>query len=1203
MRLPQLVLSLCGVLTSTVATASSVNGVYGHSGKQGVLCSQCHNPQATAVIAPSLTLLMGGTPVSSPLSVVAGTRVSFTVELTGGPGSYGGTNIATDKGTLQPSSSLLIARTNPSDNMVELTHGDKQAFASGKASWPFVWTAPALAGTATLWIAAQSVNGDMSSTGDQQVAMVQSITITPANQPPTVATPATAAIASPTTVTLNVLGADDTGESGLSYTWSAVGPAGAPAVTFSANGTHDSSTTTATIGRSGAYTFTARIADAQAGAVTSATSFSSAATYTRLAVTPPSRTLAIGNQLTLTTQAIDQFNQPMTAPTGTVSWSVPSGAGTITSSGVYTAPSAIGTYTVSATLSSKSGTSTITVVNGSPPTVAAAATAVPSGNTAFTVSVLGSDDGGEGLLKYTWAATTAPGAVTFSANNSNAAKHAVAQLSRAGAYTFTVTLTDAAGLSVTSTVSATVTSAFTSLAVTPALVTVQPLKTAQLTASALDQFSRTMPATGAVSWLSFGGGTLSASGEFQAGSTLGGPFEVRATMGGRSASAQVTIANNGIPVITQPPSATPAAVTSRTTRLRVIADDEAGEAGLKYRWEATGPSEVAFAPNDSNAAKLSTATFAQAGSYGLTVTVSNAAGKSASASFSVDVEATSDHLAVSPNRIALRPNAVQLFTVGGVDQFGDALTLSDPVDWSATAGAIDPSGLLHAVGTPGHYAVTASAGTLFEQAQVTIDAAPPTVSLLSPVSLTTIKGKVTLTAVASDNDVLAGVRFLVDGTEVGHVAAPPYQVDWDTVTATDGSHELKVAAEDAAGNRAETLGIEVEVWNNSSRPPPGPGVAQGQGCSSSAASLAPLGVLAVLGALFGTSRRRVTVSRAGQRGRDSSGEVALKPASARRTALGTATASRAARRLHMTRTLFAVTLLLTTAAFGQTDPQQRLRCAARLAANVLGTAPTSALLTATNPQDQVPALLQDPLFIDRFAGFIQSRFAPEPTPFKVEDAPFYLTRKILSEGYKWRDLYVGPFTFARQAGDTNGVYDPIIAVDAVNGGYGFFQSTDWRTRFRGNELEGYRIVHAYRILNNVLGIELKAALNTTGVGSDGRKSAQCAGCHYHPVFGLDLIARVLPKRTQYTTSSPPYDAPQVLVGGQTINNEKELLQALVASPDFQFNACRLAMRYAYGRPEYQCEGPTFDACMSAFASQETMQSALAAILRHPTYCQ
>src|SRR5205807_2056563 len=102
---------------------------------------------------------------------------------------------------------------------------------------------------------------------------------------------------------------------------------------------------------------------------------------------------------------------------------------------------------------------------------------------------------------------------------------------------------------------------------------------------------------------------------------------------------------------------------------------------------------------------------------------------------------------------------------------------------------------------------------------------------------------------------------------------------------------------------------------------------------------------------------------------------------------------------------------------------------------------------------------------------------------------------------------------------------PVIAVDA--NGLGYFMSPDWRARYAGNELQGYRLVHAYRLINNILGIELKAAVNTNGVDSEGRKAATCSGCHYHPVFGLDLIAKVLPIGGRTT----PADAPQVLLGG------------------------------------------------------------------------
>ena len=79
------------------------------------------------------------------------------------------------------------------------------------------------------------------------------------------------------------------------------------------------------------------------------------------------------------------------------------------------------------------------------PTVATAAAASPSTVTGTTtaLSVLGSDASGAANLTYTWAATSVPAgatAPTFSANGSNAAKNTVTTLSKAGSYTFTVTM-------------------------------------------------------------------------------------------------------------------------------------------------------------------------------------------------------------------------------------------------------------------------------------------------------------------------------------------------------------------------------------------------------------------------------------------------------------------------------------------------------------------------------------------------------------------------------------------------------------------------------------------------------------------------------------------------------------------------------------------------------------------------------------------
>jgi fibronectin type 3 domain-containing protein len=91
----------------------------------------------------------------------------------------------------------------------------------------------------------------------------------------------------------------------------------------------------------------------------------------------------------------------------------------------------------------------------SPPTVASASAANPSAPTGNTtvLSVLGTDLAAESNLTYTWAATgTPPAPVQFSANGTNAAKSTTVTFAVAGTYTLQATITNAIGLSVTSSV-------------------------------------------------------------------------------------------------------------------------------------------------------------------------------------------------------------------------------------------------------------------------------------------------------------------------------------------------------------------------------------------------------------------------------------------------------------------------------------------------------------------------------------------------------------------------------------------------------------------------------------------------------------------------------------------------------------------------------------------------------------------------------
>jgi hypothetical protein len=100
-------------------------------------------------------------------------------------------------------------------------------------------------------------------------------------------------------------------------------------------------------------------------------------------------------------------------------------------------------------------TANIVTANNQAPTIASAAASSANPVTGMTtdLSVLGADAGGEANLIYTWAVTdTSPAGATFSVNGSNAAKDTTMTFSQAGDYTFVVTVTNAAGLTATSSV-------------------------------------------------------------------------------------------------------------------------------------------------------------------------------------------------------------------------------------------------------------------------------------------------------------------------------------------------------------------------------------------------------------------------------------------------------------------------------------------------------------------------------------------------------------------------------------------------------------------------------------------------------------------------------------------------------------------------------------------------------------------------------
>ena len=190
-------------------------------------------------------------------------------------------------------------------------------------------------------------------------------------------------------------------------------------------------------------------------------------TLTKITVSPGSASLHENSTQQFSATATDQFNISMPV---SLTWTAT--GGTVTVAGLYTSGTTPGSsYTVTATSGSVSGSANITVSNAAP-TIVNAAEASPSPVTTASTNlmVLGTDDAGEANLTYTWSVTSKPSGSTtptFAVNGTNGAKSTIVTFFQAGSYTFLVTVTDAGGLSDTSSVNVTVNLATNSVVVTP----------------------------------------------------------------------------------------------------------------------------------------------------------------------------------------------------------------------------------------------------------------------------------------------------------------------------------------------------------------------------------------------------------------------------------------------------------------------------------------------------------------------------------------------------------------------------------------------------------------------------------------------------------------------------------------------------------------------------------------------------------------
>jgi hypothetical protein len=276
------------------------------------------------------------------------------------------------------------------------------------------------------------------------------------------------------------------------------------------------------------------------------------------------------------------------------------------------------------------------------------------------------------------------------------------------------------------------------------------------------------------------------------------------------------------------------------------------------------------------------------------------------------------------------------------------------------------------------------------------------------------------------------------------------------------------------------------------------------------------------------------------------------------------------------------------------------RCAIRLSISVLGKSPSADLLSSPDPQSAVDAMVGTPEFAERFARFFNAETNGGPSATPVDEPVYWLAKHIVTQKKPWTDMFVGPYAIVPNAAGT-----AMDVKDDANG-LGYFRSPAWMKKYAGNEDQGYMLVAAFRIIQNTTGLELVPSIGNPGDDrtANGRQVAPCKSCHFDAWYALDTYAKLLPKRKgmgDTMTFTPPTEGPQQILG-KSIADDKALVQALVDSDGWRFQQCRNVFKFLYGRAENQCEAPVFDKCVDALMTQKTIQSAVTAVAKDPSFC-
>ena len=437
-------------------------------------------------------------------------------------------------------------------------------------------------------------------------------------------------------------------------------------------------------------------------------------TLSAIVVSPNPQTLAINGTQQFTAVGTDFSGATVSF---TPVWTVVSGGGAISSSGVFTAGTTPGTFTntVMATSGGKSGTATVLVTVGplASITLTPSPTSLVVGTTQQYVAV-GKDAGGN-IVQFTPTYSVLAGGGSINGTGMFTAGMVTGTFVNAiqassGGITATATVTQTAGPLAT-------------IVVTPNPIVLNTGAAQQFTAVGKDASGNAVAITPVWS-VANGGGSINSAGLFTAGNTPGTYTNtVTATSGGVSGTATVVVTAGPVATITVTPNPV-TLVAGATQQFSAVGRDGGGNiVQITPTWSVV---------NGGGTINSSSGVFtagAVAGTYTNTV---NATSGGVSGTATVTVTAPPPVLAsitVMPNPDTLQANGVDQFSAIGKDANGNVIPIA-PV-WSVVngGGSINATGLFTAGAVAGTYTntVKATSGSISGTATVVVVTPPPQV--------------------------------------------------------------------------------------------------------------------------------------------------------------------------------------------------------------------------------------------------------------------------------------------------------------------------------------------------------------------------------------------------------------------------------------------------------------------------------------------